>query len=233
MLTSISSSGQLLVQRVGRQSIRNFIRSSKPAETTESEVKVFSRSERFKHFFSSRKERIVNYSKMVLDDYKEALKEVREYYKSKPIRGSVYTSLAVFSLYASYNNPDEQSFRDAYVRSGQELGQVGDLIRNPGTQNLADYVSRADNAGLIRRLNLGVVSLMWVDDYSADMGLYAARCQYLKPTWSDMRHRIVDVGFLGKWWISAKKMEKYDINESEWDEQGNPVSRSNQLKPLW
>lgn len=39
--------------------------------------------------------------------------------------------------------------------------------------------------------------VMWVDDYSPDLGLFSARCDYLKPSWTDIRHRIIDVGFLG------------------------------------
>jgi hypothetical protein len=39
---------------------------------------------------------------------------------------------------------------------------------------------------------------MWVDDYSPELGIYAARCEFLKPGWLDMRQRIIDIGFLGK-----------------------------------
>jgi hypothetical protein len=38
---------------------------------------------------------------------------------------------------------------------------------------------------------------MWVDDFSPDLGLYASRCDYLKPGWLDMKQRIIDIGFLG------------------------------------
>ena len=38
---------------------------------------------------------------------------------------------------------------------------------------------------------------MWVDDYSTELGLYSAQCDYMKPGWLDMRYRIVDLGFLG------------------------------------
>ena len=68
----------------------------------------------------------------------------------------------------------------------QELSQVGYQNRNPASQRLIDYVSRAYNTGLVLRLNLGVCSLMWVDDYDEGLGLYAAQCEYLKPSWSDM-----------------------------------------------
>ena len=34
---------------------------------------------------------------------------------------------------------------------------------------------------------MGVFSVMWIDDYSSDLGMAAARCEYLKPGWMDMR----------------------------------------------
>ncbi len=39
---------------------------------------------------------------------------------------------------------------------------------------------------------------MWVVDYSPELGIYAARCEFLKPGWLDMRQRIIDIGFLGE-----------------------------------
>ena len=39
---------------------------------------------------------------------------------------------------------------------------------------------------------------MWVDDFSSDLGLYAARCDYLQPGWLDMRQRVIDIGLLGE-----------------------------------
>ena len=211
-----------------RQSVRNFIQDSQPkpsdaisAETKNAEVKL------------SRKEKIIEYFKMVKYDYTEAMKEVTDFYKAKPFKATVYSALVSFGLYAAHTNPDERSYWDNFVINSHDLSLLGDPIRNPGSQRLVDYVSRAYNAGLVRRLNLGVVSLMWVDNYDAGMGLYAAQCDYLKPSWADMRHRVVDVGFLGKWWIAETKMEMSDINAEEWNEDGSPVNKGTQLKPMW
>ena len=211
-----------------RGTVRNFIQESgsKPsdaisAENKNAEVKL------------SRKERIINYFKMVKYDYSEALKEVTEFYKVKPIKAGVSTALVAFGLYAAHNNPDERSYWDNFVVNSQDLSMIGDPVRNPGSQRLVDYVSRAYNAGLVRRLNLGVASLMWVDNYDAGMGLYAARCDYLQPSWTDMRHRVIDVGFLGRWWIADTKMEMSDVNTEEWNEDGSPANKATQLKPMW
>lgn len=37
-----------------------------------------------------------------------------------------------------------------------------------------------------------------------------------------LRERVVDVGFLGHWWMMERRMKDFDINPNEWDEQGRP-----------
>ncbi len=34
---------------------------------------------------------------------------------------------------------------------------------------------------------------LWVDDYSPELGIYVARCEFLKPGWLDRRQRIIDI----------------------------------------
>ena len=38
------------------------------------------------------------------------------------------------------------------------------------------------------------------------------------------RDRLVDIGFLGRWWLMERSMREYDINPAEWDEQGKPTN---------
>lgn len=214
-----------------RSSVRTFIQS--PKSEPLKEVVAGGEASEATVPKLSRKERLVNYLNMVKYDYKEALKEVVEFGREKPIRATLYSSLLGLGLYCNKNNPDERSFRENFLLNGHEISLIGDSVRNPGSQNLQDYVSRAYNAGLLRRLNLGVASVMWVDDYSDELGLFAAQCDYLQPRTVDIRHRVIDIGFCGKWWISSKKMEEVDVNTSEWKEDGSPVNSGGQLKQLW
>ena len=214
-----------------RMNVRYFIMKSKAeAETTPLNI---SRKERIRNYWKDRKERMRKYLEMVKYDYTEALKEVKDFAMDKPIKASIVGSFIGLGIYANKNNPDEISFRENFLVNGQELSLVGDPVRNPKSQSLQDYVSKAYNAGLLRRLNCGLFSIMWVDDYDARLGLFAARCEYLKPGWLDMRHRVIDVGFIGKWWISSRIMEEYDINITEWNEDGSPSNSKGQLKPMW
>lgn len=45
----------------------------------------------------------------------------------------------------------------------------------------------------------------------------------------DYYDRIVDVGWLGKWWILEKKMEDMDVNPEEWLPDGRPAHPENQF----
>ena len=45
--------------------------------------------------------------------------------------------------------------------------------------------------------------------------------------------RIVDIGFLDRWWYTEKAMEEHDVNIDEWDEQGRPTNTKEQLKQMW
>ena len=208
-----------------RLNVRTFIKdsASKPVAeiTNNAEVKL------------SRKERIINYLSMVKTDYREALREVTDYAKRKPIKATIISSLLGLGLYANHTNPDERSFRENFIQNCQDLSQVGAPVRSEAAERLHDYQARAYNAGLLRRLDLWVCSVIWVDDGDRRLGLYSSQCEYLRPTWADMRYRMVDVGVFGVWWISSKKMVEYDVSNTEWTGEGTPSNKNDQLKPMW
>lgn len=93
--------------------------------------------------------------------------------------------------------------------------QVGEPIRNPVSVQHIKWLEQCYNEGLIRRLNLGILSLIWLDNYDRDCYIYKAVCPYLKPRYVTFYERIVDVGFLERWWLLERKMKDYDINEAE------------------
>ena len=93
--------------------------------------------------------------------------------------------------------------------------QVGHSIRNPKSEKYLTWVEQCYNEGTIRRLNLGIVSFMWLDNFDSASAVYKAICPYLKPRYVTFQQRIIDVGFMDNWWILEHKMRDYDVNESE------------------
>ncbi|NWX05666.1 TIM29 translocase, partial [Caloenas nicobarica] len=50
---------------------------------------------------------------------------------------------------------------------------------------------------------------------AAGTAAYAQRCQYLRPPWWEAPRRVLDVGFLGRWWLLRRRLRDYDVNDEE------------------
>ncbi|KAL6439763.1 hypothetical protein ACFW04_004063 [Cataglyphis niger] len=158
-------------------------------------------------------ERLAKYWHSLYIDYKDVAIDVIKDCRERPVRATIYTTRGCF--YSSRLNPDETLFREQLIESSMKLILVGESIRNPVSVRHIKWLEQCYNEGLIRRLNLGILSLIWIDNYDKDCSFYKAVCPYLKPRFVTFHERIVDVGFLGKWWILERKMNNYDINEAE------------------
>jgi len=182
-------------------------------------------------------ERYTNYWKGVATDYKEAIKELNQSCREKPIKTVTVGTTFLSAWYANRHNPDEKSFSELLVRVNNDLTMVSELCRNNTSAQHQFEVVRAQNAGILRHWNLGLCSIIWRDNYSADYSHVKSRCKYLTVGYTDILfkepERIVDIGFLGNWWFTKKAMEEYDVNVDEWDESGNPRDTKDQLKPMW
>ena len=120
-------------------------------------------------------------------------------------------------------NPTEDAFRERLTQNNNQLMLIGDPIRNPYTDKHMTKLNEYCNAGLMKCLNLGVCSIMWVDNYPKETDLYLARCKPLKVGWLDVKDRMVDIGILNKWWYIEAAMKDWDINPQEWGEKEERV----------
>lgn len=98
-------------------------------------------SERFAGRFSlpdkfkgGRIERFINFCKNVATDYKEATHDIIKGAKNKPFKATVYGSTAMTLYYLSLTRPNEQSFRDAYIRMHHDLTILPESTRNKLSQ---------------------------------------------------------------------------------------------------
>lgn len=96
------------------------------------------------------------------------------------------------------------------------MNGVAEQLRNPEAAQHLQHLFKCQNANILRRLNIGFMSFIWVDNYDPECKLYKAQCTYLKPKWSNFNERIVDVGCLNTWWGLRRNMIDYDINPTEW-----------------
>lgn len=119
------------------------------------------------------------------------------------------------SLFAISKNPEARTYYEALVESADDMILVSDLNKNPAAEDRLRFLHTAYNEGRIRCTSLGLFSLIWLDNYHPDCGIYSSQCSYLKPSLLDFHSRIVDIGFLGKWWIIKHYMKDYDISPLE------------------
>lgn len=176
-----------------------------------------------KRYQGGRLEKWGNYWAAMAQDYKEVFVEVLKSSREKPFKASVYMSMFGALIYAIKTNPNDIDFRDLLQKSINESAMLTEKIRNHEVDDHLHYIADCYSHDLIRRLNLGFMSLLWVDNYGKVCGVYKTQCEYLKPRYLTFHERIIDIGFLGSWWILEEKMKEFDVNPSEWDENGNKV----------
>lgn len=159
-------------------------------------------------------EKWMTYWKGVVRDYKDVFVDVGKFMKEKPLRSSIYGGLGGIAVYSFKHNPSESDFIDQLRVHNNKMILVDPICHNPTSSQYSIFIERCYNEGIIRRLNIGIGSFLWLDNYDRAISLYKATCKYTKPellTWHD---RIIDVGLWDKWWKLDDKMIDYDINEN-------------------
>ncbi|XP_046481463.1 mitochondrial import inner membrane translocase subunit Tim29 [Neodiprion pinetum] len=160
-------------------------------------------------------DRWAKYWKNLFIDYRDVAKDVAQGCKDRPIRASIYFSLLGSVYYFSRHNPSPDSYRNMLIEESNKMMMVGEPIRNRQSVRHLKSIEQCFNEGIIRRLSLGIVSFIWLDNYDKECAYYKATCSYLKPQYLGFHHRIVDIGFMDKWWLLEDKMTDFDINEEE------------------
>lgn len=159
-------------------------------------------------------EKWAGYWKNLSRDYRDVAVGVGEQIKQKPLRSAVYGTLAGAAYYCAKHNPDERDFAEKLKRFNADLVLVHESCQNPSSAQYVKFIEQAQNAGIIRIWNFGVVSFMWLDNYDEALGVYKATCTYLQSEYLTLYQRIIDVGFLDKWWKLEQRMIDFDINEA-------------------
>ena len=161
-------------------------------------------------------EKWIKYWEGLINDYADVFRDSIKESRSKPYKTGLLALSGCFLTYAVYNNPTEQDFRDSVIYYQNLFGLVGKPVRNPGVDVYLKSLENSFNFKVIRRLSLGIFCFIWIDNYDEALGLYKAQCKYLKPRYLTFYERVIDVGFLNKFWILEKNMRDYDINPNEW-----------------
>ncbi|GAB1603131.1 mitochondrial import inner membrane translocase subunit Tim29-like [Argonauta hians] len=167
-------------------------------------------------------EKIADYFHNIYSDYKLVAVETVQSMRERPVKASAYVSLISAVGLLIKSNPNENSFLMEIMENANKLALVGQPIRSPRTEKHINFLTENMRDRKLVHINLGVLSLIYEDNYSQGLGLYAAQCGKLKTPWLEIYKNIVDVGISGYWVYLDSAMKDYDINEDEWDNDGNP-----------
>lgn len=153
--------------------------------------------------------------KSLLHDYAEACRDIAAGAKERPGKAAVYLSLLAGAAVCNYKTPSESSFEETLLETSNVLLLLSPWIRNGQSDSHVQLMMKLRNQGRLKHQSLVFFSLMYEAPYDTDCSIYKAQCPYLKPHWSDFPSRVLDVGFLGHWWVLNFRMRNFDINEEE------------------
>lgn len=180
-------------------------------DAIQSRVNNFEVPERFK---GTVVEKWLSYWKGLVTDYRDVFLNVLKQTKDKPIRSTIYGGLIGSAIYSYKHNPSEMDFIEQLRANNTKMVLIASDCLNPVSSQYLIFLERCYNEGIVRRLNVGIFSLLWLADYDRAVNLFKATCSYTKPELLTWHQRVIDVGFLDKWWKIDEKMIDYDINEN-------------------
>lgn len=145
---------------------------------------------------------------IILDVAIESVKTIR----SNPTKSTVYGTLGM-TLYGFYKtNPDQRNFIDQLRQKEHLVSLVSEDSQNPQAGNHIKMLVQNQNSETLRITSIGFFSIMWIDDNPKGLSTYDAVCEYLQPELRTFHERIVDIGWLDRWWNLENKMKDFDVN---------------------
>ncbi|KAL5236450.1 hypothetical protein ACI65C_003860 [Semiaphis heraclei] len=167
-------------------------------------------------------ERWKQYWESVAKDYFESTVGIGTYVRANPLKSSLAVVTASCVYYCASNNPSERNYRSEILECANTMLYISPAVRNPSTVEHLEYIEKCYNSGIVKRLNLLLFSVIWIDEFNDDIQAYKANCKYLKPSIFSVYQRVIDIGFLNVWWNLKKIMVDYDVNPEEWKDYKEP-----------
>lgn len=155
------------------------------------------------------------WARALLRDYADACVDAAAAARARPGRAAVYVGLLGGAAACCALAPSEAAFEEALLDASGTLLLLAPATRNRVSEAYVQQLLWLRGRGRLRHVNLGLCSLVYEAPYDAQASLYQARCRYLQPRWVEFPDRILDVGFVGRWWVLGARMRDCDINDDE------------------
>lgn len=153
----------------------------------------------------------------LIRDYKAVAKSGVTYARDRPIKLLSQLGIVGLSTYCWIQRPNMQAYADDLFRNSNELLQISRLTRNKKTDLYIRDLITSYYQNRLTCQNLGLFSIIFNNDYPEECDAYDKNCFYMQPRWINIHERIVDFGFLGRWFMLEKMMVDYDVNDEEFN----------------
>lgn len=186
--------------------------------------------------------KIVHYAKQVANDYMAAGRDTVQSVHRNPGRSTAWFLCLAGLSTTAYFCPTQDDYFRALIHSCVDVWEVPTLLRNPhSTEHVHERLDLWSREQL-RISDLGLVAVVWRDDRTESSQLYSESCKYSFPANGGgpftslvrlllfdrpsehglqrlsniFQDRILDYGFMGRWWMLEHSMRDYDVNPDEW-----------------
>lgn len=153
------------------------------------------------------------YWKYLIKDYSAVIAGIFRNAWDRPVRALIVTSGGAIFYHCAQNNPNEEDFLEELRFYSNEMAALPQNMQNVPAKEHLTSLERMQATGQLRHLNIGVASLVWRNDNNPELKTYRANCNLVKSEWSAFGERILDVGFMRRYWRLQKMMKDYDVSE--------------------
>ncbi|XP_064899918.1 LOW QUALITY PROTEIN: mitochondrial import inner membrane translocase subunit Tim29 [Columba livia] len=151
----------------------------------------------------------------VLHDYAAAASDVTSGARRRPGAAALTVSSVAAAGAAAATVPSAESFDAAALDAAAALGLLSPGTRSPDADRHVQRLLRRRATGRLRYRDLVLAAVVYESPRAAGAAAYAQRCRYLRARWWEAPRRLLDVGFLGRWWVLRWRCRDYDVNERE------------------
>jgi len=161
----------------------------------------------------------VDYWRGVAHDYSDTAVNTLKQMKERPGKAAVYIGIAAFGCELVRTAPSSTSLHHTLVEGLTSASLLSSSTRSPSASQALLHRAQCWDLGTLRVTDLVLFSLAWEDNFNRELSSFRGTVKHLKPKYTTFfQTRVLDVGFLGRWWYLEHLLANIDINETEWEQ---------------
>ena len=161
--------------------------------------------------FTEYKQSITN----ILSDYTETARNFGGYCRKKPVKSFTFSSFLLLISFFTYYCPDADSYSHLITCDTNDISLLSKKLRNRAAQKAIFYLKQLQDEGEISTFSVGPCRIAYIRGTPLNNRLYSLNCQFLIPSNISFYNRILDIGFMSKWWHIESVMIDFDVNNEE------------------